>query len=120
MLLDKIGPQKSRRHYALDEKKFHVEQWKLSHLTRIAYCRQAGVPFKTFTRWLKDFPSTSIPPLSFAPVLTPSHRSNHTPETRIEIDFANGVRCCFVNVPEPTLLITLIEGVSHAIHPAVR
>jgi len=42
------------KHYALSTKVAYLEQFHESCLTQAAFCRQHGLVFKTFNKWLKD------------------------------------------------------------------
>jgi hypothetical protein len=63
------------KQFTSSAKEAHLEQFHQSGLTQAAFCRQQGLVFKTFNKWLKD--SKGIPAKSH-PVKLPLVHSEQT------------------------------------------
>ena len=57
------------KQFTSSAKEAHLEQFYQSGLTQTAFCRQQGLVFKTFNKWLKDSKAT---PTKLDPVKSPS------------------------------------------------
>ena len=110
--------------YSKEEKLTHLELWSESGLSKLAYCKEADLHYKTFLSWTevgdvynkkskksppKTMESEIGSPHSFIPLdISSSNMDSPTPSF-IEITYPNGVRLSCPSTMELSVLKSLLK-----------
>ncbi len=71
------------------EKRAHVETWRISGQTKAAYARKYGINSKTLSRWCQQYPLASTGKPSLAAVSIQSTEQSPT-QTAIQLQLRSG------------------------------
>ncbi len=68
------------KQFTSSAKEAHLEEFNKSCLTQTAFCKQQGLVFKTFNKWLKDSKATPVklPPVK-SPAVNSEQATHHFP-----------------------------------------
>ncbi len=91
----------SRNHFTADQRAEHLSGWKKSGQSQLEYCKQQGIKYLTFNKWIyksRGMNSTanlkiSASPKKFIPIhVTESPSISTQLRTTVEIEFPDGTK----------------------------
>lgn len=95
MLLNDVEKRRS-----IDEKKHHVDAWRVSGLTRVQYCELHAITFKSLSKWPQDIAKVerraNVPAVLPVNIAQPSHADAPPPVMNepLTLFLPGGIRMC--------------------------